>query len=212
MDSFKRLISYYTQHGFIETMTRVIRTLDRMFRRNESVLLFADIADLKNETIELPIQCTIEKITRKEDLASKDLEKILSHSHSGIIEHQMNERFIKGAILWILKSDGNIVGFEWSLRGENATEHYFFPMTPNDAVIFNAHIWEAHRGKGYHAILVNHILMNLSKEGATRVYTDVKAWNSSSMAIINKSWLRPFGIARKFQFENKIITISGAFG
>ena len=119
MDSLKRLISYYSQYGFLKTVKRIIRTLDRLFRHNESMLFFADIADLKNNTIELPIQFTVEKITKKEELASKDLERILTYSHSGIIDHKMNERFMKGAVLWIFKTKGNMAGFEWSIRGKN---------------------------------------------------------------------------------------------
>lgn len=211
MDSLKRLISYHSQYGFFKTVKRIIRALDSLFRRNESMLFFADIADLKNNTIELPIQFTIEKITKKEELASKDLERILSHSHSGIIEHQMNERFMKGAVLWIFKTNGNIAGFEWSIRGRNTIEPYFFPLTPNDAIIFDAHTWEDYRGKGYNAILVHHIMMNLSREGVTRTYADIKNWNRSSLEVIKKTHLRPFGIARKFQFKNKTITISSPF-
>jgi len=211
MDSFKRLISYYSQHGFFKTAKRIIRTLDRLFRHNESMLFFADIADLKNNTIELPIQLSIEKITKKEELTLKDLGRILSHSHSGIIDHQMNERFMKGAVLWILKTNGNIAGFEWSIRGRNTIEPYFFPLTPNDAIIFDAHTWEGYRGKGYNAILVHHIMVNLSNEEVTRIYANIKNWNRSSLEVIKKTHLRPFGIARKFQIKNKIITISNAF-
>ncbi|GEM_PF-673134 len=187
-------------------MKGIVRLADRTFMRNESILIFADIADLKKEIIELPNSFTIEKITKKEDLAPKDMERFLSYSHPDFIKHYINEHFRKGAILWVLKSDGDIVSFEWSLRGENAIGHYFFPMTPNDVVIFDAHTWEEYRGHTYYAILVKHILMNLSKEGVTRVYTEVKARNVSGMAIINKTCLRPFGVARKFQIKNKLIT------
>jgi hypothetical protein len=54
-----------------------------MLRRNHSVLIFADVADLKEAGLELPGQCTIERIIKKDDLTSKDLENILSHTHYG---------------------------------------------------------------------------------------------------------------------------------
>jgi GNAT superfamily N-acetyltransferase len=114
--------------------------------------------------------------------------------------------FEKGAILWLLRSESKICGSLWSIRGR-MVEPYYIPLTTNDIVIFDTFTFPDQRGKNINSILINHVMVRLRDQGATRVFGHVKIWNKPSIRALEKTPYRQLGLARKFHILGRDITI-----
>lgn len=130
-----------------------------------------------------------------EGLTTREEEDLRRSRNPRILLEEMTERFSKDAILWMWKQDGRVVGSVWSIR-ETPPERFFFPLSPEDAYLFDGEISADVRGQGIFMSLLHAVAEGIWLEGCRRIYFCVSDWNRSSLRAVGKTWYRRFGKAR----------------
>jgi ribosomal protein S18 acetylase RimI-like enzyme len=195
---FSRLLTYHKRHGSLSTMRRVAVHLRRALLSNRTVLFYCDL-DGQNTTRTVPLASspTIERARRETEVDDRDLAEIIELWNPALARQNINQRFEKGASLWIIRSEGKLAGHGWSLRGGTIQPHYF-PLGPDDAHLFDFVVFPRYRGRGLNPLLVGHILGALSAEcRGGRAFIEVAEWNKSQLSSLEKTPFRRLGCARK---------------
>lgn len=97
---------------------------------------------------------------------------------------QLLRMFQQGSVLWLIKKDGEVIGYWWSIRGERL-QQWYIPLSEDDVVFYSAMIM--HEWRGYSispAVLIQIIRERMPEESA--IYLDVETWNESAI----KAWLK----------------------
>jgi hypothetical protein len=195
--SLSRFTEYYARHGFAATIRRVRVTLSRALFANRMVVFYCDLATRAFPPFTIPGSFRIERFHTKTELSGQDLETIVSLWNPELALRNINERFAKGASLWLIKSADQLAGYGWTLRG-NSIAPYYFPMTPDDVQFFDFYVHPTFRGGAVFRFLVGSILQALKAEGGARAYGDSAEWNQASLASFKMTPFRRLGVVRSF--------------
>jgi len=157
--------------------------------------------DLQNFPITDPInnwpdQLKAERKQSQNEIGKQDLQRIVSFWNPRLAHQSLEERFREGATLWLIRSEGQLAGYGWTLTGHTMRPHYV-PLGVNDVHLFDFLVFPEFRGRRINPSLVTHILGQLSREGKTRAYIEVAEWNRTQLTSLNKTGLHFFGVARK---------------
>jgi RimJ/RimL family protein N-acetyltransferase len=206
----RRLITYFRGQGFLNTFKRLGIIFWRSVFLDKTVLSYVDLAVWKG--INFRVDYNVEFQCKKScaDFFEKDLQKLANHEgtyrgNNWVIE-KMEDRFRRGALLWLLNLNGEFAGYGWSIRG-NMGVPFFLPLTINDAVLIDGEVFPEFRGRGVNPLLLEHMLGELKKMGVTRVFSTIKVWNKASLRATSKTQFQRFAIARKLHLFGKNITI-----
>jgi hypothetical protein len=148
----------------------------------------------------------IEAKFKESDLSFQERKELDRLRHPAINKSQLTERFSAGAKLWIAKLDGAIVGFVWTMKG-STLRPYFFPMLEEDAHLFDNEIGTFHRGRGINPVFINHVLYELKNQGICRVFMETKVWNWSEIRSLQKTRLKRFCVATKYNLGRRSWTL-----
>jgi len=96
----------------------------------------------------------------------------------------------------MIKVDGALAGYGWSLRGSTIEPH-FIRIGQHDVHLFDYYVAPAYRGRGLNPALVNQILQILAEEHCGRAFIEVADWNYPQLSSIRKTPFRRLGHARK---------------
>ena len=118
----------------------------------------------------------------------------------------MNERFAAQAELWLLRCQGVIAAFGWTIKGRTMEPH-FVPLTPRDVHLFDFFVFPEFRGRGLNPSLVSQILEAISHENLSKAFIEAAAWNHPQLSSLKKTPFRRLGEARKFQFGKKPVVL-----
>lgn len=195
--SISRFTEYYARHGFTATIRRVRVALSRVLFANRMVVFYCELAKQTFPPIAIPGSFRIERLHTETELSGQDLETMMSLWNPELARRNMNQRFAKGASLWLIKSADQLAGYGWTLRG-NAIAPYYFPMTPDDVQFFDFYVFPAFRGGATFRFLVRSILQALKAEGGARAYGDSAEWNQASLASFKMTPFRQLGVVRSF--------------
>ncbi len=116
----------------------------------------------------------------------------------------MKERFGKGASLWLIKSEGKLAGFAWTLRG-GTMEPYFLPLGKDDPYIFDGFMLPQYRGRGFMPLWLNYALHELGAECSGRAFIEAAEWNWASLSTLKKTPFRRLGMARKLTIYGRTV-------
>lgn len=197
--SLSRLADYKRRHGIWATMRRAGVALRRAVFSGHSVLFYCDLATLASPPRPLPDFLSIERKKASAELSPEDLEAMLSFWNPKLARRNMQERFEKGASLWLIRSQGSLAGFSWTVRGRSIAP-FFFPLAEDDVQFFDWVVFPQFRGRGIHWFLVTHILHRLKMEGVARAFGDAAEWNQASLSSYKMTPFRRLGVAKKFTF------------
>lgn len=204
--SVSRFKEYYARHGFTATIRRVRVALSRVLFANCMVVFYCDLAEQTLPPLIPPGSFRIERLHTEMELSAQDLETVMSLWNPELARRNMNERFAKGASLWLIKSADQLAGYGWTLRG-NAIAPYYFPMTPDDVQFFDFYVLRKFRGGAVFRFLVSSILQVLKAEGGARAYGEAAEWNQASLASFKMTPFRRLGLVRSFTvFGHKFST------
>lgn len=197
---------YIKRHGLRAALKRLLASFRRIFSANRFALFYYDLNGLELSLPEPPLGRSLERKRCEAELPAKDLERLLSVSAPEIVRQELAERFAKGASLWLLKQDGQLAAFGWTLVGQTMEPH-FVPLAAADAHLFDFYVFPEHRGRRHNPWLVRAILSRLAKETQGRAYLEVAEWNESQLRSLSRTPLREFGVARKFQLWGRTLVI-----
>jgi ribosomal protein S18 acetylase RimI-like enzyme len=190
-----RLREYRRRHGFSGTIRRIGLAMKRELFANRMVVFYCDLAPqtLPTSTISGPLK--VNRLNSEAELSQQDLEPMTSIWNPRLALRNIRERFAKGASLWLIKSGNQLAGYGWTLRGRTI-EPYYFPLRPEDAHLFDFHVFSQYRGQGVNPLLVEYILRSLGIERGGRAFIEAAEWNEAQLSSLRKTPFRRLGVAR----------------
>jgi len=197
--SISRLVGYFRRHGISATVRRAGLSTRRALFSSRMVLFYCD---LHPQSLPIPCMSSSLEVERKRhegELGSRDLEEITSFWNPKLARRNIKERFGRGAVLWLIKSEGRLMGYGWTLQGHTVEPHYVC-LAPDDIHLFDFHVFPQYRGRGVNPLLVRYILGSLSAESRGRAFIEVAEWNQAQLASLRMTPFRRLGSARKFTF------------
>lgn len=195
-----RLIRYFKKYGLKQSIKRMKeKSYQYIFEKTDFVfyndLTLLDIHDLQNLQ-----NITIESITKEKEIKKEDLNSLIEHIGEEIILTQLKERFAKLAVLWMIKVDGKLAGYVWSI-GKSTYKcpcPYYFPLCDNDVFLFDGSVLPQYRGRNLYPLLLKHVLYGVKKMGFIRAICDAHEWNVSVIKSFSKAGLKKLGTVRKY--------------
>ena len=196
-DSISRLTSYYKRHGLKSTLQRGKVFATRLLSSNRLVVFSYDLS--KSEAIASarawPGSLSVVRMSSQEQIDKQDWLRIINFWDPKLSERNFSARFREGASVWLIRSDGKLAGFGWTLTGRTIKPH-FFPFGPNDVHLFDFLVFPEFRGKGINPLLVAHILEQLGNERRTRAFIEAAEWNHAQLNSLAKTGFQMLGVAR----------------
>jgi hypothetical protein len=193
--SISRLADYYGRHGFSATIRRTRLAATRVLFANRMIVFYCDLAGQSTRTVVTPSSLRIDRITSQTELSPEILQEITGFWNPKQARRNVEERFGRGASLWLISSGERSAGYGWTLRG-GAIAPYYFPMTPNDVQLFDFYVFPKFRGRALHWLLTEHILQTLAAEGAARAFADTHEWNQAQLSSFKMTRFRRLGVVR----------------
>ena len=195
--SLSRFTEYYARHGFTATIGRVRVALSRAVFANRMIVFYCDLSRQPLPAVTVPRSFKIDRLQNASELSRQDLEIISSLWNPKLARQNMEERFAKGAQLWIVRCEGQLAGYCWTVK-EKTIGPYYFPMASGDVQLFDFYVIRRFRGGAVLWFLISFILHVLKAEGGARAYGDAAEWNQASLAFYRMTPFRRLGVAKSF--------------
>lgn len=201
-----RLGAYYTRHGFVATIRRAALAARRALSLNGMVLFHCDLSGEISPPVDLSSFLKVERKNSSAELSPEELEAMTSFWNPGLALRHIKKRFGQGALLWLIKSQGRLAGYGWTLRG-HTVKPYYFPLGQDDVHLLDFHVFPQYRGRGINPFLVTHILESLARAGAGRAFIEAADWNQAQLSSLAKTPFRRLGVARKLTIFRRTIVL-----
>jgi len=193
--SILRLTEYYKRNGFGATVRRAALGARRALFANRMVVFYCDLSTLNPSPMKFPNSLKGERVNTRGELNAEDLQDMTSFWNPKQALRNIEERFAKGASLWLIKSGEKLGGYGWTLQGRTM-EPYFFPLGKRDVHLFDFHVFSQYRGRGLNPLLVSHILHSVALEGGCRAFIEAAEWNQAQLSSLGKTPFRQLGLVR----------------
>jgi ribosomal protein S18 acetylase RimI-like enzyme len=197
-NAFSRLISYFKRHGVRATFDRTEIAVRRLVSGGRMVIFYHDFPPFPAATYSDKSQTSIsfERKASQEEMDERDVARIVNFWNPELTQRGMTERFAIGAALWLVRYDGQLAGYGWTLTGRTVRP-YFVPLGPNDIHLFDFLVFPEYRGRRINPSLVAHILDTSGSEGRSRAYIEVAEWNRAELRSLERTDFHVLGVARK---------------
>lgn len=197
-NSIFRIIDYFRRHGLRATLDRAELAMHRVSSAGRMVVFYYDCSSrgAKACTEAWPESLKVERIESQAELDAKDAARIINFWNPRIAQESMTERFGAGATLWLIRYEGQLAGYGWTLTG-GTMRPYFIPLAPEDVHLFDYLVFPEFRGRGVNSCLVRFILDRLTAERRGRAYIEVAEWNKAELRSLKRTPFRRLGVARK---------------
>jgi len=207
--SILRFTVYFRRNGLRATARRLSLAARRALFSSRMILFYCDLSTLSSPTADLPGSLKVEQHTKQTDVSPQDMQEITSFWNPEQARRNLKERFELGASLWLIKFEGNLAGYGWTLQGRTVEPHYF-PLTADDVQFLDFHVFPKYRGRALDWFLMTHILHRLTAEGRARAYGEAAEWNQASLSSFAMTPFRRLGCARKFTILRHTLVYWGA--
>jgi len=202
--SLSRIKAYHTRNGLWATVRRAALAVRRALFLNRMVLFYGDLSHTDVMAPELPAFLKLERKRSAVELSPEDLDKMTSFWNPRLARRNMKERFGKGASLWLIRSDGDLAGYGWTLRG-NTIEPHYFPLGQDDVHFFDFHVFPEYRGRRINPHLVTQIFRHLAAEKAGRAFIEAAEWNRPQLSSLTKTPFSRLGCASKLSVLGRTV-------
>lgn len=191
-----RVTTYYKRHGLRATAQRAGIALRRVLFSNRQIVFYCDLANHTTPPEDLPSFLRIERKRSYAELDPRELHEITDFWNSELARQRIEERFSRGASLWLIRSELSLAGYVWTLQGGTISP-YYFPLGDKDAQFFDLFLFPRFRGRGIDWILFNHVLHALAAEGGARAFAETGEWNRASVSSHRMARFHRLGHVRK---------------
>ena len=205
----KRLVTTIKSEGVIVGMKWLITTIYHRIIPQKQVIWCTDLTEMDSKGFSMPDNLKIQRFYSIDELDKEDYETLIKYgtdlmgSAGSIL---IPERFNKGAILWLYKENGILVGYRWTIVNNHVTPTYV-PHTKTDVHSIGEEIFPAFRGKNIHQLAMRFVRITSKNEGFKRYYSETYLWNKRAIKSILKGGTRPIGIATRFSIFGKNVVI-----
>jgi ribosomal protein S18 acetylase RimI-like enzyme len=204
VSSIERVWRYRRQHGTGAMFRRLGTTFARARFMGLQVLFSCELP-VQQAPENLPAGVMVERKKNLADVSAEDFARIVSHCQPTARRHEIEERYIAGAEMWLARYDGVIAGYGWTLRGGTVAPH-FFHLLPTDVHLFDFFVFPEFRGRRINPTLVWQILLEMGRAGADRAWIEVAAWNRAQLSSLEKTPFRRAGAGRKICVGSRAFT------
>jgi len=205
-DSISRFTSYYSRHGFSGTLRRATLTCKRTLFANRMVVFYCDLSSYTADSTTIPSSLAVHRLTKATELDPQVLQEMTSFWNPGLARRNIKERFSTGASLWLIRSEGQLAGYGWSLQS-SSMEPYYFPLAHDDVHLFDFHVFPQFRGRGINPYLVTHILGSLANTTRGRAFIEAAEWNHAQLSSLQKTPFCQLGKVRSFEVFGHRLTV-----
>lgn len=198
-----RFLFFLRRHGALATFARIGLEFQRLRKCGRMVLFCCDLGGIAQGLDPTATHGhSIEHVRTASQLDAGDRAQILNSGNPLLISLAMEERFAKGASLWLYNIYDRIAAFGWTLVGHTIEPH-FFPLNPEDVHLFDFFVFPEHRGKRINPMLVNVILERMSYVSKGRAYIECAEWNQPQLASLKRTPFQRIGVAGKLSLFSK---------
>lgn len=194
--SISRFADFYKRNGLGATFRRLNLAVKRTLFSSRKVLFYCDLTERRSTEAELPSSARVERVRNRPDLSRADFEQMVSFWNPTLAEGNMIERFALGASLWLIKYEGRLAGYGWTLQGCTVEPHYF-PLGARDVQFLDFHVFPKYRGRALDWLLMTYILHELAVDGCVRAFGEAAEWNQASVASFVMTSFQRLGLAKK---------------
>lgn len=173
--------------------------IEKLNQTRDEIVYYYDLTLLNENDLRNPQDIKIESKTDEKQIEKDDLNSLIEHIGELIILTQLKERFTKKAVLWVIKSDGNLAGYVWSI-GQSTFDPYYLPLCDNDVFLFDGSVLPQYRGRNIYPQLLKNVLYGVKRMGFSRAICDAYVWNISVQKSFLKVGLKKLGVVRKYRF------------
>jgi len=199
-----RVLGFFKRHGFRATLLRSWVFVQRVFS-SRMVLFYLDFPkDAASSGTRLPQPLTAERKASQAEMRIEDFEKIVNFWNPRVTLRNMTERFGQGASLWLIRWEGQLAGYGWTMTGHTIEPHYH-PLGVNDVHMFDFLVFPEFRGRNVNPSLVGYILDQMTHESMGRAYIEVREWNKPQLQSLRKTKFQLLGVARKTSLFGRTI-------
>jgi ribosomal protein S18 acetylase RimI-like enzyme len=195
--SISRLAFYYKRNGLKATSRRAVQAVSRTLFSNRMVLFYCDLSGRSPVSTDLSSSLKVERKRNETEVNPLDLEEMINVWNSRLARCRIRERFGEGASLWMIKSEGGLAGYGWTMQGHTVEPHYF-RLGPDDVHLFDFYVFPQYRGQGINPLLVTEILRQLAAECIGRAFIEAAEWNHAQLTSLRKTPFQRLGRASKF--------------
>src|SRR5215469_1115356 len=138
--SISRLTEYYRRHGLAATLSRAQLGLRRAFFASRMVVFYCDLHRQYVAPLNPPGTFYVECLAALAELRPEYRAKITGFWNSELANRNLQERFGRGALLWVALCGDQLAGYGWTLNGQTI-EPYYFPLAKDDVHLFDFHVF-----------------------------------------------------------------------
>jgi len=205
--SISRLRHYHRKNGTHATLWRIATAFQRAYSAGRMELYSCDLP-----VADAPVPLgTLERKPNAAMMKIEEKNRICSHWNPDLTRRLMEERFAATAELWLLRWNGTIAAYGWTLRGKTIEPHYF-PIEAHDTHLFDFFVFPQFRGRGINPSLIWQILVEIGDDGSRRAFIEAAAWNRAQLASLAKTPFKKLGAARKFRLGKRPLVLWSQVG
>jgi GNAT superfamily N-acetyltransferase len=119
-------------------------------------------------------------------VGAERLNEMLSLPDRDTTTDELNIRFMCRNMCLAVMKDHRIIAFTWASCGIFQHESYRFPLSENEAFLFDAYTAPEFRGLGLAGLIRRNLYRDLASRGRTRCYSVTLCHNTSAMKLKNK--------------------------
>lgn len=192
-----KVAEHYRKEGLFGPLRRAGQRLNRRFIPRAFVLFCCDIKNLSAEPNEDNGLLAVAR-TKMGEVSGEEFADLAKRRGEGVARAQLEERFAKGAILWLAKMDDRVVASRWTIWGKTV-EPYFFPLRDKDVHFFDAEVDADARGLGINHRFIRAIFRDLKLQGCSCAFVETKVWNKPCLRSFARTEFRE--VAEVYQFK-----------
>jgi ribosomal protein S18 acetylase RimI-like enzyme len=202
--SISRLNAYYRRNGVGATLRRAVLAGNRALFSGRTVLFYCDLEAKSSRPADLERVIAVERKRDETELNPQNLEEMTRFWNADLVHRSIRARFGQGASLWLMKCEGKLAGYGWTLQGRTVEPH-FFRLGHDDVHLFDFYVFPQYRGQGLNPLLVSYILRELASECGGRAFIEAAEWNHAQLASLRKTSFHRLGRASKFTIFRRTI-------
>jgi GNAT superfamily N-acetyltransferase len=193
--ALSRFAEYHSRHGWTATWRRLALAAKRSFFAGREVLFYCDLSEIAvNPAPHTPI--TVERKQTQSEINPEILERITDSWNPSVTQNRLKERFRLGAVLWLVRCEGDFAGYGWTLQGRTVAPHYF-SLAQQDIHFFDFFIFPRFRGRGLNPLLIREMLRTTAAECKGRAFIEAAEWNTAQLASLARTPFLRLGLAKK---------------
>jgi RimJ/RimL family protein N-acetyltransferase len=204
--NIRRFADSLRSQGVLPTLRRASQAVSREYIHTRFIVYRVNLIEEEIQKPQNPNNFSITRYRGKAEIAPEDLDALYSKRDRQEFESQMDRRFGKRAVLWLVRHEGKIAFFMWTIL-EKHVAPYFLPLGPKDCLVFDVEAFPDFRGMGVLPFALNTALGEFAREGIQNVYIDTAVWNEPCIRSLRKTPFRQIGVARKHKIFGKNIVL-----